>query len=131
VGLYKQGDPDTAYRWWRWTNGATTGNQTATLSLQPGTYEFRYFIDGGYTRKAVSNVVTIGADSPTVTLTPSPTTLMVGENLYYGYWVYQSDSVTPVIFLVIGRTVALIVASAMSYRRLREWSAPDTADEAA
>jgi hypothetical protein len=51
------------------------------------------------------------------------TALMVGDNLYYNYWVYQFNSVAPLFLLVIGRTAALIALSLLAYRRLQEWSA--------
>jgi hypothetical protein len=41
--------------------GVTTRTWTVTMPTNPGTYEFRYFLNNGYTR---------GATSPTVTVTP-------------------------------------------------------------
>src|SRR5204862_1064709 len=75
IGLYKVGDPDTAYRWWRYTGGAASGSFSLTAPATPGAYEFRMFTNNGYTKVATSSTVTVNADNPAVTLTPSPTSL--------------------------------------------------------
>ena len=59
IGLYKVGDPNTAYQWWTYTVGATTGSVTLTAPTTPGTYEFRYLLNNGYTDAARSNPVTV------------------------------------------------------------------------
>ena len=81
IGLYKVGDPDTHYRWWRYTGGATSGAFSLTAPDTPGAYEFRMFSDNGYNKIATSRTVTVNADSPTVTLTPAPTNPAVGADL--------------------------------------------------
>ncbi len=36
--------------WYGLTNGATSGTLTLTAPTQPGQYEFRYLLDGGFAR---------------------------------------------------------------------------------
>jgi hypothetical protein len=67
VGLYATGGADTAYRDWMYLNGTrtspTVGASSATLTftmpLGAGTYEFRLFANGSYTRLATSAVVAV------------------------------------------------------------------------
>src|SRR5439155_16659050 len=58
IGLYKVGDPDTSYLWWRYTGGATSGSFTLSAPGPAGQYEFRYFVRNSYTRVATSATVT-------------------------------------------------------------------------
>jgi hypothetical protein len=60
IGLYKVGDPDTGYSAWQHTGGTQSGNTTFTAPSQAGQYEFRYFLNNGYTKVATSNTVTVG-----------------------------------------------------------------------
>ena len=60
IGLYKVGDPDTGYSAWQHTGGTTSGSTTFTAPSQAGQYEFRYFLNNGYTKTATSNTVTVG-----------------------------------------------------------------------
>ena len=59
IGLFKVGDPYTAYAWWTYTNGAVSGTANLTAPGATGTYEFRYF-QGGSIEKARSAPVTVG-----------------------------------------------------------------------
>jgi thermitase len=62
---------------YRYLNGTmtapATGYSAATVSLPapstPGTYEVRFLADGWYTRLATSGVITVGTQSPSVTMT--------------------------------------------------------------
>jgi hypothetical protein len=60
IGLYKVGDPDMGYSAWQHTGGTQSGNTTFTAPSQTGEYEFRYFLNNGYTKVATSNTVTVG-----------------------------------------------------------------------
>jgi hypothetical protein len=55
------GDPNQAYGWWRYTNGATSGTFNLTAPSQPGQYEFRYLLENGYTDSARSAPITVNA----------------------------------------------------------------------
>jgi hypothetical protein len=58
IGLYKVGTPNTSYLAWTYTNAALSGSFTATPSA-PGTYEFRYLINDGYTSVAQSDTIVV------------------------------------------------------------------------
>ncbi|MDQ3621983.1 MAG: PQQ-dependent sugar dehydrogenase, partial [Verrucomicrobiota bacterium] len=65
VGLYAAGEPDDgAFLWWTYTDGTTSGSATIS-ALDSGEYEFRYFLEDGYTLAALSNTVTVEAKSYT------------------------------------------------------------------
>jgi hypothetical protein len=78
VGLYKVGAADSAYlsSQYVYGGGYTSGTLTFTLpltsALDPGPYEFRYFLAGGWVRAATSASFlgyadyTVGAQSPCV-----------------------------------------------------------------
>src|SRR5438105_4562142 len=68
IGMYKVGDPDTAYSWWTYTDGAETGSATVTAPKSVGQYEFRYFLVNGYTRAATSNSYQVVPDTGTFSL---------------------------------------------------------------
>jgi acid phosphatase len=59
IGLFKVGTSDTSYISWRYTGGASSGSATFTAPSQTGQYEFRYFLNDGYTKAVQSNVVTV------------------------------------------------------------------------
>lgn len=59
IALYRTGAANTAYLWWQYTQGATSGSFTLNAPTQTGTYEFRYLLDDGYTDSARSNTVTV------------------------------------------------------------------------
>ncbi len=56
--------------------GVTTRTWTVTAPATGGTYEFRLFLNNGYTRAATSPPVTVAAGSPTLTV--SATTVLTG-----------------------------------------------------
>jgi phospholipase C len=65
IGLYTVGSADTAYLWWQYTGGATSGTMHTTAQGAAGTqFEFRYFLANGYTKAATSNTGTATAISP-------------------------------------------------------------------
>src|SRR5207237_71995 len=47
IGLFKVDDPYTAYVWWTYTNGTTSGTANLTAPTASGTYEFRYQLNNG------------------------------------------------------------------------------------
>jgi len=79
LALATVGSPATSYVQWTYVGaGATTRTWTVTLAT-PGTYEFRLFLNGGYTRAATSPAVTVSSGTPgSPTLTLSTTTVSVG-----------------------------------------------------
>jgi subtilisin family serine protease len=79
IGLYKVGDPNTAYTWWAYTNGATSGSFALTAPSDAGQYEFRYLLNDGFTVAATSNPVTVTAGS--FTLVASPSSVNPGDPL--------------------------------------------------
>jgi uncharacterized protein YodC (DUF2158 family) len=76
VALVATSAPDSGYVRWMYLNGSTTmpGSGLANASLQftapttPGTYEIRWFAANSYQRLATSGAITVGSQSPTVTL---------------------------------------------------------------
>jgi hypothetical protein len=59
VGLFRVGAPNTPAIAWQYTNGTANGSFNVTAPAQPGSYEFRYLLSGGYTDVARSNTVTV------------------------------------------------------------------------
>jgi hypothetical protein len=58
--------PNTSYNGYTYVGGGvTTRTWTVTAPSTPGTYEFRYFMNGGYTRTATSPAVTVPQTAPT------------------------------------------------------------------
>lgn len=51
---------DYEFRWWQYTDGASSGTLTLDAPTTPGQYEFRYFPDDGF-------VVAVGSAPVTVT----------------------------------------------------------------
>jgi hypothetical protein len=79
IGLFRPGDPDTAYIDWLYddnctkTGGSTTlssGNCSFPMPSVSGTYEFRLFANDGYTLLATSGPVTVTGGA-TLSATPS------------------------------------------------------------
>jgi glutaminyl-peptide cyclotransferase len=63
VALYRVGDPNTSYLWWTYTGGSTSSSASLTAPTTPGTYEFRYLLNSGYTDAARSASVTVTSSS--------------------------------------------------------------------
>ena len=61
VGLFRVGDPSTAYEsgWWKYTNGVISGTLTLNAPMQPGQYQFRYLLDDGFVDTARSSPVAV------------------------------------------------------------------------
>ncbi|MGH2670950.1 MAG: Ig-like domain-containing protein, partial [bacterium] len=59
LGLYRVGEPATAYTWWTYTGGTASGDITLTAPAPPGSYELRYLLNDGYTEAATSGTVTV------------------------------------------------------------------------
>jgi len=74
------GSLDTTYLQWTWVGaGVTTRTWTLTL-LTPGSYEFRLFLNSGYTRAATSPAVTVVVSGPP-TLTVNTATVSAGGTI--------------------------------------------------
>lgn len=63
VGLYKVGAPGNNFLWWQYTQGKTSGSITINAPTTPGQYEFRYFLNDGFTEAVRSNMVTVNAST--------------------------------------------------------------------
>jgi subtilisin family serine protease len=73
IALAASGANDRTYLQWTYVGaGVTTRNWTATLPTTAGTYEFRLFLNDGYTRAATSPVITV---DPSLRPTPKVTSL--------------------------------------------------------
>ena len=59
IGLYEQGAPNTSYLAYKYTEGSASGSVTFNAPETPGTYEFRYLLNNGYTDVATSNPVIV------------------------------------------------------------------------
>ena len=74
IALYPVGAPNTAYVWYQYTGGTTSGTATAAAPAnQAGQYEFRYLLQNGYTDIVRSNTVTVTASGFTLSATPATT----------------------------------------------------------
>ena len=74
--------PDTSYiRYVYVGGGITTRTWTVTMPTTAGTYEFRYFLNGGYTRAATSPAVIVGSagSSAPVIASLSPSSVVAGS----------------------------------------------------
>jgi hypothetical protein len=81
IGLFAVGAPNTSYGLgWRYTGGASSGCFTFRAPAQPGRYEFRYLLNGGYNEAARSNVFTVTAGQ-SHTLVVGPQTVAPGRQL--------------------------------------------------
>jgi hypothetical protein len=89
IGLYQTGSADTEYLDWQYVScSKAQGSPTASgscgfvlpYSLSSGTYQFRLFANGGFTRIATSNDFTVTSNQQT-TLNASPTSASVGETV--------------------------------------------------
>ena len=61
--------------------GVTTRTWTVTAPSTPGTYEFRLFLNGGYTRAATSPAITVQAPTTPPTLTVNATSVAPGASV--------------------------------------------------
>ena len=74
IGLYKVGATSGQYLAYQYTGGKASGTMSFNMPTAAGEYEFRYFIENGFTEKARSNAVTVGSTG----LTASPSTVARG-----------------------------------------------------
>jgi hypothetical protein len=91
VALFAANAADTQYLGWQYLNGSTaqpgSGVSDATLSVllpaSPGSYEFRFFSNNGYTRLAISSSVVIAAATAQLAVngvvTPDSVTVPAGS----------------------------------------------------
>ncbi len=63
VGLYAAGASDAEMLDWQYTQGTTSGSLIFEAPWDNGNYEFRYFLEDGFTRVAVSNSMSITASN--------------------------------------------------------------------
>ena len=93
VALYPAGAATSEYIDWRYLNdtaaapatGVTAATLRFTLTTTPGTYEFRFFADNGYSLLATSSQVTVPAPTAQIavhgTLPPTPVTVAPGTTV--------------------------------------------------
>ncbi|MFA5385127.1 MAG: hypothetical protein WC364_10765, partial [Eubacteriales bacterium] len=60
IGIYKVGAADGSYISYQYLKGNKNGSLSFTAPATPGTYNFRMFVNDGYTLLATSNEVVIG-----------------------------------------------------------------------
>jgi hypothetical protein len=99
IGMYKVGDPDTAYIDDKYTGGAASGTLTFRAPVVAGTYEFRYLLNNTYTVKATSNSVSVTGSSP-YSLTPSATSVRAGRSLSVSFTAPAGSSSTDWVALI-------------------------------
>jgi hypothetical protein len=76
------GSANNSYVQQTWVGaGVTTRSWTATAPSTAGSYEFRLFQNGGFTRLATSSAVTVTGPPPTPVLTVSSGTVVAGGSL--------------------------------------------------
>ena len=81
IGLFKVGDPNTAYGWWKYTNGAASGTLALTAPTAAGSYEFRYLLNNGYTDSARSGSVRVDPPAGNYSLTVNSGTVASGASI--------------------------------------------------
>jgi subtilisin family serine protease len=83
IGLFVPGAPDTSFLTYRYTTGSANGSVPFTIpaSLAPGTYELRLFSNGGFTRLATSNSITVTTGCPGSSVSASPTSVAPGASV--------------------------------------------------
>jgi hypothetical protein len=91
IGLYQVGTADAAFLSWQYTGTASSGNMTFVAPMQASQYEFRYFLNNGYTRAATSNQVTVSA-STSCDLSAAPSTVTAGSAITVNWSAPQGHS---------------------------------------
>lgn len=107
-------------RKWRWDNPRIAVGFTAVV-----VFLFYLWSKGWspqFTLMLVPWCVLLFPDIRGIAFTLLFTAFMIGDNLYYNYWVYQSDDLTPLFVLVITRTFTLVILTVLTYRQLRIWN---------
>src|SRR5262249_25683292 len=85
IALASTSAPNTSYLQYVYVGaGVTTRTWTVTMPTTPGTYEFRLFLNNGYTRAATSPAVTVNSSlNPLPTITSlSPAQALVGSSAF-------------------------------------------------
>jgi hypothetical protein len=80
IGLFEVGAANTAYVWDQYTGGAASGTFNLTAPSPLGQYEFRYFLQNGYTLATTSNAVTVNLTG-SYSLTATPASVSPGGTL--------------------------------------------------
>jgi hypothetical protein len=63
IGLFRVGALNSAYISKQYTSGQTSGSLNFNVPNQPGTYEFRYLINDGFSSLAVSNSIIVSSST--------------------------------------------------------------------
>jgi hypothetical protein len=59
VGLYRVGGNDRSFVAWKYTGSSPSGRLTFSAPSSSGQYEFRYYLNDGFTLVGISNMVTV------------------------------------------------------------------------
>ena len=90
IGIYKVGAADNGYISYQYLNGKKSGSLNFTAPTTAGSYNFRMFVNDGYTLLATSNEVVIGQQTSEQNLKAAP-----GDGKVYLSW--NKDTNTSVI----------------------------------
>jgi hypothetical protein len=95
IGLYAVGAPNCPSIRWRYTGGAASGSFTEPAPSQPGQYEYRYFLNNGYTPAIKTSTITVASvTTPTHTLTASPSFAPPGTSVAVSWTAPPGSSAT-------------------------------------
>jgi fibronectin type 3 domain-containing protein len=90
VGLFAVGTPNTSYLAYQYTTSDTGGTMTFTAPSAPGSYEFRYLPNDGYTSAVSSNSVQVVAPATA----PANLTATAGNAQVALSWTGSSDAIS-------------------------------------
>jgi hypothetical protein len=68
IGFFKADAEDRNFGAWTYLKGNTSGTFTVTSPWEPGQFNFRIFLDMGYTRVGISENITVREFQPSITL---------------------------------------------------------------
>ena len=93
ISWYRVGDPNSVWDSNRWiyTGGAASGVFTTTTPTTPGTYEFRYLLNNGFSDSARSQTVTVATPASPYSLTSSAVSVQAGQSISVN-WTSPSGS---------------------------------------
>jgi hypothetical protein len=80
IGLYSTTATDNQFVSWQYTNGKKNGTMVFKLPATEGKYEFRSFINDGYTQLCKSGVVTLQKTIVSKPMITVPASLAVSGN---------------------------------------------------
>ena len=78
VGLYRTGTADTAFLSYQYLSAANSGTMNFAAPVTPGGYEFRCFLNNGFTRVVTSNAINVSSSGSAVTVLATPSSVGPG-----------------------------------------------------